>query len=62
MKKRLAALFTCLVILVVLAACSSNSKSEEPKYADDTAMETIAKGFEARADVINELEQNGEYD
>lgn len=62
MKKRLAALFTCLVILVALAACSSNSKSEEPKYAGDTAMETIAKGFEARADVINELEQNGEYD
>ena len=61
MKKRLAALFTCLVILVALAACSSNSKSEEPKYADATAMETIAKGFAARADVINDLEQNGEY-
>ena len=62
MKKRLAALLTCLFILVALAACSSNSKSEEPKYADDTAMETIAKGFEARSDVIDELQRNGEYD
>ena len=60
MKKRLTVLIACLVAVIGLAACSSNTKSEEPKYADDTAMETIAKGYEARADVISEMEQNGE--
>ena len=60
MKKRLTVLITCLVAIIGLTACSSNSKPEEPKYVDDTAMETIAKGFEARADVIADLEQNGE--
>ena len=60
MKKRLTVLFACLIVMVGLAACSSNNKSEEPKYADDTAMETIAKGYEARADLITQLEQSGE--
>lgn len=59
MKKRLTVLFACLIAVIGLSACSS-SKSEEPKYVDDTAMETIAKGFETRSDVITEMEQNGE--
>ena len=60
MKKRLTVLFACLVVMIGLVACSSNNKSEEPQYVDDTAMETIAKGYEARQDVISEMEQNGE--
>lgn len=59
MKKRLTVLVACLVAIIGLAACSSNSKSEEPKYADDTAMETVQKGFEARAELIDQMEQAG---
>lgn len=59
MKKKLAVMLACALALVGLSACSSNSTSQEPQYADDTAMATIAKGFEARCKAIDQMEADG---
>lgn len=55
MHKRIIVVFACMVLAFGLVACSQ-PKEEGPDYADDEAMEVIAKGLEKRSDVIDAQE------
>ncbi len=51
-----------VIVTVCLSACSQSqsTNSSEPDYADDKAMTVIAQGYQKRADLLDELEKNGE--
>ena len=63
LKKATVALIACLVLsltCLALTACSSQAKNDGPDYADDEAMDIIAKGFKARSDFIASKDYTGE--
>ncbi|MBM6699336.1 hypothetical protein H7U32_03165 [Bifidobacterium pullorum subsp. saeculare] len=51
---RICSLAACVAMALSLSACGDKA-TDEPEYADETAMSVIAEGFEKRSDKIDEL-------